>query len=689
MVFFYDFFVIQFFNGKFVLIGDVVEELFNKYFDRIKMYKDLEYIEFDFEDQFEVVSVGLNLKVGKYIVMVVWCRKVWNGEKLIRIRMRMGNEVILMKIYLFFVFSDGDVVRKEVEKVRLGDRVVVMMRFFKVFQSLVVVFVEVYVGISDYYFVLNGNGMKKVFNRGVLLEDVEYLLFRNLKLVKFVCEVGISFVYVVGVILGDGYFLLDGYNFLVIFDDFDYMNFFILVMLEFLLELVLWIKDNGMSMVVIYGFRIFNEMLLRIFGILRGKKLLIWDVFDVVFMNDDFMRYFIVGLFDVDGFVDEIGFVVILIIKSESVVRKIWYVFQRFGIISIVFRVRNRGFKEGYIFRVIISSVEDLKKFDVLILFFYLRKWEKLKVIFKEKWLYCGRYIYWVFIFLEMIKFLCIWLNLMVVEFLKLVLKYVGEIIIESLIRYVEKGRMFEIRCLVFKGIVFVFQRIVQDIGDEDVWVMVKRFELIVDGDVYWDRVVEVEEVDFEEIGIEYLYDLIVDEDYNYVVNGIFLLNCMGIIYVNSVCEIIVRFESLLMSVLRIMIFVFDIIFMQVCFYSRKKGMIRCVIEIVEVFGLEGESIQFNIFYKYDFVKDEFVLIGVLSRMVNILVQYIGMSVREIEFEIEKCRLILEWMVEKGIRDIDKVGYYIRQFYIDEEWFFNKIFVESDVEISKQIQVLM
>lgn len=93
----------------------------------------------------------------------------------------------------------------------------------------------------------------------------------------------------------------------------------------------------------------------------------------------------------------------------------------------------------------------------MLILFFYLRKWEKLKVIFKEKWLYCGRYIYWVFIFLEMIKFLCIWLNLMVVEFLKLVLKYVGEIIIESLIRYVEKGRMFEIRCLVFKGIVFVF----------------------------------------------------------------------------------------------------------------------------------------------------------------------------------------------------------------------------------------
>ncbi len=65
------------------------------------------------------------------------------------------------------------------------------------------------------------------------------------------------------------------------------------------------------------------------------------------------------------------------------------------------------------------------------------------------------------------------------------------------------------------------------------------------------------------------------------------------------------------------------------------------------------------------------------------------MSVREIELEIEKRRLILEWMVEKGIRDIDKVGYYIRQFYIDEEWLLNKISAESDVETSKQIQALM
>ncbi len=124
----YDFSVIQLSNGKFVLIGDVVEELFNKYSDRIKTYKDLEYIELDPEDQFEVVSVGPNLKAGKHTVTAVWRRKVRNGEKLIRIRTRTGNEVILTKTHPFFVFSDGDVVRKEAEKVRPGDRVAVMMR---------------------------------------------------------------------------------------------------------------------------------------------------------------------------------------------------------------------------------------------------------------------------------------------------------------------------------------------------------------------------------------------------------------------------------------------------------------------------------------------------------------------------------------------------------------------------------
>ena len=164
---------------------------------------------------------------------------------------------------------------------------------------------------------------------------------------------------------------------------------------------------------------------------------------------------------------------------------------------------------------------------------------------------------------------------------------------------------------------------------------------------------------------------------------------CMGTIHANSARETIVRLESPPMSVPRIMIPALDIIIMQVRFHSRKKGTIRRVTEIAEVSGIEGESIQLNKLYKYDPAKDELVPTGVPSRTLNTLAHHTGMSMKEIELEIEKRKLILEWMIENGIRSIDKVGYYIRQFYIDEEGLLKKISSESSIETSKQIQRMM
>ncbi len=236
--------------------------------------------------------------------------------------------------------------------------------------------------------------MKKVPNRGLPPENAEYLLSRNSKPVKLVREVETSLAYVAGVILGDGYLSSDGYRLSATFDDPDYMEAFTSAISEFLPESSPRIKDNGTSTVVTYGSRIFNEMLSRIFGIPKGRKSAAWDVPDIILTNDDLVRYFIAGLFDADGSVDESGPAVILTTKSESAARKIWYALQRLGIISTVSKVRNRGFKEGHIFRVIVSGVEDLKKFDSLIPLSHSRKREKLEVILKEKRPYRGRHTY-------------------------------------------------------------------------------------------------------------------------------------------------------------------------------------------------------------------------------------------------------------------------------------------------------
>ncbi|WP_258083456.1 CpaF family protein [Thermococcus thermotolerans] len=164
---------------------------------------------------------------------------------------------------------------------------------------------------------------------------------------------------------------------------------------------------------------------------------------------------------------------------------------------------------------------------------------------------------------------------------------------------------------------------------------------------------------------------------------------CMGTIHSNSARETIVRLESPPMNVPRIMIPALDIIIMQVRFHSRKKGTIRRITEIAEVSGIEGESVQLNKLYKYDPAKDELIPTGVPSKTLNTLAHHTGMSVSELEFEKEKRKIILDWMIERGIRSIEKVGYYIRQFYIDEEALFRRIQAESGVETSRQVRNLV
>ena len=685
----YDFSVIQLSDGRFELIGDLVEKLFEKYSDRIGTYKDLEYIVLDEEDRFDVVSVGTDLKAGKHVVSKVWRRRVRKDEKLMRIRTRTGNEVILTKTHPFFVFSDGDVVRKEARKLKPSDRVAVMMRPPKPPQRKAIIHTGLYAGISDYYLVPDGKGLIKVPNDGIPPERAQFLLSINSHPVRLVREVNGDLAYLTGVLLGDGYIASNGYYLSATFDDEGYMDAFINAASKFLPGYSPQIKTNSTSTVVTLGSKIFAEMLSRIFGIPKGKKSEIWDVPDVVLFNDELMEYFIAGLFDADGYVDERGPAVILSTKSEKAARKIWYALQRLGIVSSVSKVKNRGFREDYIYRIAISGIDDLRKFHRSIPLQHSKKRAKLEEILRNKKPYRGRRTYRVPISGSMLLPLRRKLGLTAGELSKLASHYAGEKVSESLIRHVEKGRMKEIRRSALKGIALAFQRVAEDIGDEDSWIQAKRLQLIAEGDVYWDEVVSVEEVSPEEIGIEYLYDLTVDNDHNYVANGILLSNCMGTIHANSARETIVRLESPPMNVPRIMIPALDVVLMLVRFHSRKKGTIRRVTEIAEVSGIEGESVQLNKLYKYDAAKDELVSTGVPSRFMNILSQHTGMTPMELELEKEKRKLVLDWMIERGIRSIEEVGHYIREFYMDPESFLKRIERESTVELSQRAQKLM
>lgn len=677
----YDFSIIQLSNGKFELIGNLCDRLFSKYAGKIRKYRDMEYVELGDGDRFEVVSVGPDLKAGRHTVTHVWRRKVRNGEKLIKITTRTGHEVVLTRTHPFFVFSSGDVVRKKAGNVKQGDRVAVMMRPPKMPERTYRVPPEVYSGISRYYLVpdpegnvsINGMTYRRVRNTGNPPENAEYLLSPNSKPVKLVREVDERLAYIVGVILGDGYISSDGYTISATFDDEDYMNAFIKGMEAFLPLSLPRIRDSGMSKVVEFGSRIFAELLSRVFSMPKGKKSETWSVPDPVLHSTKTIRAFLAGVFDADAYVDSSGPSIILSTKSEEGARKVWYALQRLGIISIVSKQRNRGFKEGYIFRVTVSGVRDLKKFHNLIPLRNSKRRKMLENVIENKKAYRGSHVYRVPVSGKMIRPLRERLNLTVSELARLASVYSNDGISESLIRHIEHNRMSEVRRIALKGISLAFQKVAVDLGDSEAFAMAKKLELIADGDVYWDTVVNVEEVDPKELGITYLYDLTVDEDHNYVANGVLVSNCMGTIHSNSARETIIRLESPPMNVPRIMIPALDIILMLVRFNSRKKGVIRRVTEIAEVSGIEGESIQLNKLYKYDPAKDELESTGVPSRFIAELAHHTGMSIAELEVEKEKRKLILDWMIEKGIRGIEKVGHYIRQFYIDQETLLKRI----------------
>ena len=680
----YDFSVIQLSDGRFVLIGDLIDELFEKYSERVETYRDLEYIVLDEKDRFEVVSVGPDLKAGRHIVSRVWRRKVRPGEKLIRVRTRTGNEVILTKTHPFFVFSDGDVVRKEAEKLKPGDRVAVMRKPPRPPQRKAIVSPDVYVGISDYYIVPNGNGFVKVPNDGIPPEEAQYLISVNSRPVRIVREVDEKLSYAVGVILGDGYISPNGYYVSATFDDSSYMNAFTSALSEFLPESEPQIQRNNGYTVLTYGSKIFAEFLHRAFGIPKGRKENL-DVPDLVLSNDDLLRHFIAGLFDADGYVDENGPAVILTTRSENLARKVWYALQRLGIVSTVSRVKNKGYKDSLIFRITVRGVDDLIRFNRSVPLMHSRKKAKLEELIRKYRAYRGKRTDRVPISPSMLEPIRKRLNLRVSELSKLATSHAGEKVSESLIRHVEKGRVKEIRRSALKGIALALQQVAKDLNDEESWVRGKRLELIAEGDVYWDEVVSVDEVEPEELGIEYLYDLTVEEDHNYVANGILVSNCMGTIHANSARETIVRLESPPMNVPRIMIPALDIIIMQVRFNSRKKGIVRRITEIAEVTGLEAESVKLNQLFKYDPAKDQLVSTGVPSRTLATLSRHTGLSIAEIEEEIEKRKLILDWMVENRIRSIETVGYYIRMFYIDQKALLEKIQSESSPEIAEKI----
>lgn len=147
----------------------------------------------------------------------------------------------------------------------------------------------------------------------------------------------------------------------------------------------------------------------------------------------------------------------------------------------------------------------------------------------------------------------------------------------------------------------------------------------------------------------------------------------MGTLHSNTARETITRLINQPMNVPNIMIPALDFIIMQQRMYRPEGGSLRRITEVAEVVGMEEGNVQLNRIFEWNNVTDKVEYVGIASQTLRDISELRGIGITEIEEEIEKRRLVLEYMADNNIRSIEEVGQSINQYYRDPEGMLDEI----------------
>ncbi|MCE5213683.1 MAG: CpaF family protein [Methanobacterium sp.] len=147
----------------------------------------------------------------------------------------------------------------------------------------------------------------------------------------------------------------------------------------------------------------------------------------------------------------------------------------------------------------------------------------------------------------------------------------------------------------------------------------------------------------------------------------------MGTLHSNNARETITRLVNKPMSVPNIMIPALDFIIMQQRMYRPEGGSLRRITEVAEVVGMEEGNVQLNRIFEWNNVNDKVEYVGIASQTLRDISELRGMGITEIEEEIEKRRLVLEYLADNNIRSITEVGQSINNYYRDPEGMLDEV----------------
>ncbi|MGZ4857755.1 MAG: CpaF family protein, partial [Methanobacteriaceae archaeon] len=121
------------------------------------------------------------------------------------------------------------------------------------------------------------------------------------------------------------------------------------------------------------------------------------------------------------------------------------------------------------------------------------------------------------------------------------------------------------------------------------------------------------------------------------------------------------------MNVPNIMIPALDFIIMEQRMYRPEGGSIRRITEVAEVVGMEEGNVQLNRVFEWNNVTDKVEYVGIASQTLRDIAEMRGIGIAELEEEIEKRRLVLEYLADTNIRSIDEVGRCVNNYYKDPD----------------------
>ncbi len=123
----------------------------------------------------------------------------------------------------------------------------------------------------------------------------------------------------------------------------------------------------------------------------------------------------------------------------------------------------------------------------------------------------------------------------------------------------------------------------------------------------------------------------------------------LGTVHSNSAEETLIRLMSPPMSVPPVMINALDLIIVQKRIHDRRKGTIRRITEIAEVTGVLGEKPEIQVIYQWNPVLDEIKPTNVPSKYKQELLNFTGLSMDDLNKEIEDRKQFFEKLVKKNV----------------------------------------